>query len=255
MHAFITGASSGIGEALARAFAVAGYDLTLVARRQAELDRVRASLEGRRVECLSADLAELDGIAPLVERAVAKLGPIDLLVNNAGIQIVAPTDDVSIADGERLLVLNVLAPFRLTRLVLPEMLARGSGTIVDMASLAAFVAPPGMYHYGASKAALAAASESLRAEVKSRGVHVVTVYPGPVKTAMADAAVARYAKDPMGALPLGTPEELARLVVSAVARRRARIIYPRTYAFARMFPGLSRWVTDTFSPIPKRLGQ
>jgi short-subunit dehydrogenase len=112
-----------------------------------------------------------------------------------------------------------------------------------------------MYHYGASKAALAAASESLRAEVKSRGVHVVTVYPGPVKTAMADAAVARYAKDPMGALPLGTAEELARLVVRAVARRRPRIIYPRSYAFARMFPSLSRWVTDTFSPIPKRLGQ
>ena len=255
MHALITGASSGIGEALARAFAAAGYHLTLIARRQAELERVRASVGGVRVECLPADLAELDGIAALVDRAEAALGPIDVLVNNAGIQIVAPTDDVPVADGERLLTLNVLAPFRLTRRVLPAMLARGSGVIVDIASLSALASPPGMYHYSASKAALAAASESLRAEVKARGVHVVTVYPGPVKTAMADAAIARYAKDPSGALPSGTADVLAKLVLRAALRRRPRVIYPRSYTLARMFPGLTRWITDTFSPIPKRLGE
>jgi short-subunit dehydrogenase len=147
----------------------------------------------------------------------------------------------------------VLAAFRLTQAVLPDMLARGRGTIVDISSLSALAPTPGMFHYSASKAALAAASESLRAEVKRRGVHVVTVYPGPVKTAMADAAIARYEKDPMGALPLGNVETLARLVVAAIARRRARVIYPRPYAVARMFPALTRWAVDRFSPLPKSL--
>ena len=254
MHALVTGASSGIGEAIARALAAAGHDVTLVARRQNELERVAATIAGAKAEILAADLGDLDGLATVVSRAEAKLGPIDILVNNAGSQIVAPTEDVPATEGERLLTLNVFAVFRLTRLVLPGMLARGRGTIVDISSLSALAPTPGMFHYSASKAAVAAASESLRAEVKSRGVHVVTVYPGPVKTAMAAAAVARYHKDPMGPLPEGTVDELARLVLNAITRKRARIIYPRSYTVARMFPGITRFIVDRFSPLPKRLG-
>jgi short-subunit dehydrogenase len=253
MHALVTGASSGIGEAIARALGASGHDLTLVARRAAELDRVAAGISGVRIEKIAADLGDLDGLAGLVERATSALGPIDILVNNAGSQIVAPTEDISVEDGEKLLRLNVFAAFRLTRAVLPDMLARRAGTIVDISSLSALAPTPGMFHYSASKAAIAAGSESLRAEVKKRGVHVVTVYPGPVKTAMADAAIARYAKDPMGALPIGTVDVLARLILRAIARRHARVIYPRTYAVARMFPSLTRWAVDTFSPTPKSL--
>ncbi len=253
MHALVTGASSGIGEAIARALAAEGYDLTLVARRENELARVVASLGAVRAEPLVADLGDLDAIEGVLQRAEAKLGPVDVLVNNAGSQIVAPTEEVSPADGERLLTLNIFAPFRLTRAALAGMLERKRGTIVDISSLSALAPTPGMFHYSASKAALAAASESLRAEVKGRGVHVLTVYPGPVKTAMADAAIARYDKDPMGRLPLGSTDELARMVVTAIRRRRARVIYPRAYTVARMFPSLTRWAVDTFSPLPKRL--
>jgi short-subunit dehydrogenase len=110
-----------------------------------------------------------------------------------------------------------------------------------------------MFHYSASKAALAAASEALRAEVRKRGEHVVTVYPGPVKTAMADAAVARYATDVAARLPIGTTAALARLVLRAIERKRARVIYPRSYAIARMSPSLTRWAVDTFSPLPRSL--
>ena len=253
MHALVTGASSGIGEGIARGLAAAGYDLTLVARRKAELERVAALVTGVKVEQLVADLGNLDGIEGVVKTAEEKLGPIDVLVNNAGVQIVARTEDVAATDGERLLMLNVFAPFRLMRAVLPGMLARGSGTIVDISSLSALAPTPGMFHYSASKAALAAGSESLRAEVKGRGVHVLTVYPGPVKTAMADAAVASYEKNPMPGLPLGSTEELARLVVKAIARKKARVIYPRAYTVARMFPALTRWAVDTFGPLPKKL--
>ena len=254
MHALVTGASAGIGEGLARALAAAGYDLTLVARRESELARVIGLLgDGRRAVPLVADLADLDAIPGVVARAAAGLGPIDVLVNNAGVQIIARTEDVTVAEGERLLRLNVFAAFRMTHAVLPDMLARKSGTIVDISSLAALAPTPGMFHYSASKAALAAGSEALRAEVKGRGVHVVTVYPGPVKTAMADAALLRYEKDPMGALPLGNTAELARLVVAAIAKKRARVIYPRPYAVARMFPSLTRWAVDRFSPLPRSL--
>lgn len=252
MHAFVTGASAGIGEAVAKELAAAGYDLTLVARREAELDRVAASLpEGVAARCVVADVSAVDELAGLVEHAQAELGPIDVLVNNAGVQIVGLTHEFAAEAGERLLTINVFAPFRLTLAVLPTMLKRGSGTIVDIASLAALAPTLGMYHYSASKAALAAASEALRAEVAPQGVHVVTVYPGPVATAMATAAIERYTKNPTKGMPFGTTQGLARLVLRAIERKRPRVIYPRSYAIARMFPGLTRWIMDRFSPRPR----
>jgi short-subunit dehydrogenase len=255
MHAFITGASSGIGEGLARALAGAGYDVTLVARRAAELERVRASLGAdARAQCLPADLAELDGLVALLDKAEAGLGPIDVLVQNAGMQIVAPTVEVGVADAENMFTVNVLAPFRILAHMLPKMIARGRGTIVDIASLSALVGPPGMYHYAASKAALAAGSESLRAEVKPHGVHVVTVYPGVIKTDMSAAALTKYTEEPP-AMPTGTVEGLARLVVRAIEQKRARVIYPRFYALSRHFPAVARLVTDAFAPPLKKAGE
>lgn len=251
MHALVTGASAGIGEAIAKRLAAAGYDLTLVARREAELERVASELGGTvNARCLVADLSAVDSLAELVDTAEEALGPIDVLVNNAGIQVVGPTPEISAQDGERLLTVNVFAPFRLTLLLLPRMLERGQGTIVDIASLAALAPTLGMVHYSASKAALAAGSEALRAEVAPGGVHVVTVYPGPVETKMANAAVDRYAKDPTKGLPVGNTAALADRILVAIERRKARVIYPRVYAVARYFPGLTRWVMDRFSPRP-----
>jgi short-subunit dehydrogenase len=253
MHALITGASAGIGEGIARAFAAAGYDLTLVARRANELDRVASELNGVKCRAVAADLSALDTLDALIGEAEKQLGELDVLVNNAGMQIVAHTPEVSPEAGEKLLTLNVLAPFRLTHAALRRMIPRGRGTIVDIASLAALAPTPGMFHYSASKAALAAASESLRAEIAPYGLHVVTVYPGPVETQMAQAAVARYAKDPTRGMPTGNTTELAQLILRAVKRRKARVIYPRSYALARSFPGITRKVVDRFSPKPTPL--
>lgn len=254
MHVLVTGASSGIGEGIARVFAREGYDVTLVARREAELARVAAELPTSvRHAILVADVTKLEELDALVARAEDELGPVDVLVNNAGVQIVAPTEGVDPEDGERLLRVNVLAPFRLTHAALSRMIPRGSGTIVDISSMSALAPTPGMYHYSASKAAIAAASESLRAEVRPLGLHVVTVYPGPVDTPMASAAVARYAEDPTGFLPVGDTITLGELVLAAVRKKRARVIYPRPYALARMFPGITRVVMDRFSPRPKAL--
>lgn len=253
MHVAITGASAGIGEALARAWAARGASVTLVARRREKLDAVARDLGGRAHVC-AADLGKPEEATAWIAEAEAALGPIDVLVNNAGVQHVEPTELSVPEEGEALLRLNVFTPLRLTRAVLPAMLARRSGTIVDIASMAALTPMPGMFYYNAAKGALANASEGLRGELRGTGVHVVTVYPGPVDTDMGRAGYAKYEPTLATRLsPLGTGEGLARLVIRAVEKRRPRVIYPRAYAITLMFPRLSRWFTARFSPPLKRL--
>jgi short-subunit dehydrogenase len=249
MHVVITGASSGIGEALAREYLRRGASLTLVARRRGKLEEL-AQGHAERCHVVEADLVDYAHACDWVGGAVAKLGPIDVLVNNAGVQIVARTIDTSVEEAERMLQLNVLSPFRLTKRVLPDMIARRSGTIVDISSMAAIGPTPGMFFYNASKAALAAASESLRGELRGTGVHVLTVYPGPVRTPMETAGRAAYKETALMRLltPVGDAEVLARKIARGVASRRARIVYPGIYALARHFPNLSRFMLDRFTP-------
>lgn len=274
MHVVITGASSGIGEALAREYAKAGASLTLVARRRAVLEQLAAEL-GVPCHVVGADLgapdsapnapdtddvdaAALGGGAPSdatvawLAEAEARLGPVDVLINNAGIQNVAPFGALPLELDESLLRLNLLAPLRLMRAVLPAMRARRSGCVVNIASVAAFSTLRGMAYYNASKSALAAASETLRAELRRSGVHVLTVYPGPVHTPLAEAALDVYERATLATrAPTGTAPVLARKIRRAAARRRARVIYPAIYRTTWWFEGLSRWFTDRFAPEPK----
>ncbi len=254
MHVIVTGASSGIGEAIARAYLRRGASLTLVARRKAQM----VALAGEHIDrchVVEADLADYRRAADWVDEAVAKLGPVDVLVNNAGIQVVRRTVDTSFGDGERQIHLNTLAPLRITTHLLPSMIVRGKGTIVDIASMAGIAPTPGMYFYNASKAGLAAASESLRGEIRGTGVHVLTVYPGPVRTAMETAGRAAYVETTLSRLltPVGEADVLARLVVRGVETRRHRIVYPALYGLSRHFPNATRFVLDRFTPPLKAL--
>jgi short-subunit dehydrogenase len=250
MHTVITGASAGIGAALARAFGQAGHDLTLVARRRERLEALAEELAPTsRVHVVTADLCDSDQATAWIDGAIEALGPVDVLVNNAGAQIVAPTHETDIAAAERTLFLNLNVPLRLTHRVLPSMIARSTGTIVDIASMAALAPTPGMTWYNAAKGGLAGASEALRAEVLPHGVHVVTVYPGIIPTDMGKAGLAAYQSTlTLRMQPQGDPDTLARLVLQAVEKRRSRVIYPVSNALARHFPGLTRWAMDKFSP-------
>jgi short-subunit dehydrogenase len=249
-HVAITGASSGIGEALVKEYVRAGAAVTMVARRRSLMESLARELGGR-TRIVEADLScpdrALDWIAP----AEAELGPIEILINNAGQQIVEPTAEVDPARARRLLDLDLVVPLAITRQILPGMLARGRGTIVDISSVAALGPTPGMTHYNAAKAGLAAASESLRGELRRTGVHVLTVYPGPVETAMGRAGYAAYPPSPLVArLPKGTPEELARRVRLAVEDRAPRLVYPAFYGAMRFIPTVARFFLDRFTPAP-----
>ncbi len=248
MHVVVTGASAGIGEALVRAWARQGASVTLVARRKDRLDQIAKEVGGKTF-VHAADLGDSDHATSFLAEAEAALGPIDVLVNNAGVQFIEETELASPDKGEGLLRLNVFTPLRLTLAVLPGMLARGKGTIVDISSMAALSPMPGMFYYNAAKGAIANASEGLRGEVRGRGVHVLTVYPGPVDTDMGRKGYQRYEQTWSSKLsPQGNSEDLAKLILRGVASRRARIIYPRLYAIALSFPRLSRWFTGRFSP-------
>ncbi len=254
MHVILTGASSGIGEAIAKEYLARGASLTLVARRKKNLEAIAKGHEDR-CHVVEADLTDYAHACDWVDGAIDALGDVDVLINNAGVQIVAATTATSWEDGERLLHLNVFSPLKLTKHVLPAMIARGKGTIVDIASMAAISPTPGMFFYNASKGALAAASEGLRGELRHTGVHVMTVYPGPVRTAME--ATGRAAYEETAAMkwftPTGDADVLAGLVCDGVRSGRHRIIYPGTYAFARHFPNLTRFVVDRFTPPLKAL--
>ncbi|MCC6623112.1 MAG: SDR family NAD(P)-dependent oxidoreductase [Deltaproteobacteria bacterium] len=250
-HIVITGASAGIGEAIARAFAGTGQRLTLVARREAPMQALATELatSGTACKVIACDLADLDRATSWVADAEAAHGPIDVLVLNAGIQIVKRALSVTDAEAEAEMRLNLLAPQRLTRLVAPTMLARGGGTIVIISSMAGLTHTPGMADYSATKAGAAAYFETLRVELEGSGVNVVTVYPGPVATDMEVAARARLSEDFLTKnLPTGAPDELGRLVRRAVAKGDARLVYPKIYGITRYMRGASQWFTYRFAP-------
>lgn len=251
LHILLTGASSGIGEAYARAFAARGHKLTLVARRRPLLDKLADELgkAGASTFVIEQDLGKLDAVANVVAKAEAALGPVDVLINNAGVQLVGATSELSVTDHEQMLAVDLLAPLRLTRAVLPGMLLRKSGMIVDVASMAAIAPTPGMTYYNASKAGLAAASEALRGELRGTGVHVLTVYPGIIaETALAQASIEKYGANALVTALGGKLDTLAKLTVRAVERRKARLIYPYNGWLARWFPGITRFVLDRLTP-------
>lgn len=253
-HIVITGASAGIGEGIARAFAGAGQRLTLVARRVPPMEALATELAGSGTACrvIGCDLSDLDKATSWVVEAEAAHGPIDVLVLNAGVQIVRRALSVTDAEAEAEMRLNLLAPQRLTRLVAPAMLARGGGTIVVIGSMAGLTHTPGMADYSATKAGVAAYFETLRVELEGSGVNVVTVYPGPVATAMETAARARLTEDFLSKrLPTGTPDELGRLVRKAVRHGDPRLIYPKIYGLTRYLRVPSQWATYRFAPKAK----
>jgi hypothetical protein len=183
--ALITGASSGIGRELARLFARDHYDLVLVARSVDKLDRLGAELareHGIRSRTIGADLASPDAPGAIVETLQQAAVTVDVLVNNAGYGTFGPFATTELRTELDLLAVNVVALTHLTKLLLPGMLARRTGRILNVASTAAFQPGPFMAVYYASKAYVLSFSEALAEELSGSGVSVTTLGPGPTPT-------------------------------------------------------------------------
>lgn len=242
MHALITGASSGIGAATCRKLSAEGASLTLIARREQRLEEVATECGPDQCFVRSHDLTDVDGLESVVEESRAELGPIDVLVNNAGVSLVGPWNETDWQSTRKLMTVNLLAPLRLIELVSSEMCERGRGTIVNVSSVAALAHPPYMSRYTSSKSGLASASESLAAELGEHGVDVVTVYPGPVRTSLADTMESGFDSAVPEYLPWGETDVLAERIVRAVRNGSSRVIYPRFYYLCRWFPLVTRFV-------------
>ena len=188
--AVVTGASSGIGEQFCRILAAAGVDLVVVARDRARLRALADELvaaHGIAVEVIPADLSAPVARAALERRlSDGDAAPIDLLVNNAGFGTGGRLDELSVAREDQLIQLNVVALTRLTSIAASEMVARGSGNIVNVSSVAGLQPTPGSATYGATKAYVSSFSSAVAAELKGTGVVVTDVIVGFTRTAFHD---------------------------------------------------------------------
>jgi short-subunit dehydrogenase len=239
-RALVTGASSGIGRATAVALARAGARIKATGRDEAAL---KALAEETGADHLAADL--MDRTA--VERVAGWAADVDVLVNNAGFGWAGPFQGMGSDDIQALVQVNLVAPLLLANLLLPRMLERGAGHVVNVASIAGHVGVRHEAVYAATKAALVAFTESLRYEVAGSGVGVTLVSPGVIDTAFFDREGRPYDRS----FPrIRRPEAVAAGIVRAIERGRADVFVPRWMAFpARLrgaMPGLYRRLASRF---------
>jgi short-subunit dehydrogenase len=223
--ALVTGASSGIGAATARALAREGYRVALVARRRDRLEALAEEIGrggGAALSC-PADVTDPDAVRAAVARTLETWGGIDVVLNNAGRGMAATLEMTTEADLRALLELNLVSVLTVTRAVLPGMLARGSGHIVNVGSVAGRRGMPLRAAYAATKFALTGLTESLRQEVRRRGIHVSLVLP--IYTATEFDAVQIRRGEPLRAGPVQSAETVARAIVRCLRRPRPEV-YP-----------------------------
>lgn len=246
---WITGASSGIGEALALQASAAGAYLVLSARRETELNRVRAACaRPERVVVLPLDLTDFDA-AEALQRAEAAFGPLDILVNNAGISQRGTVLDTQEAVYRRIFELDFFACVKLTKALLPGMIQRRRGHVVVISSVVGYVGTPMRSGYAAAKHALHGFFEALRAEVWREGVRVTLVCPGYIRTEVSLNAVTAdggtHGKMDEGQLKGLSAEACADRIWRAVAEGRAEVLIGAREAvfvyLRRWLPGLVRW--------------
>ncbi len=231
MHALVTGASSGIGRAMALRLAGEGARLSLVARRRELLEEVadEARAVGAEARVRVCDVADRPAAEPVAEEAVAGLGPDDLLVNNAGYGRHCRFVDHEVEDIERMLRVNTLGSIYLTKALLPAMLEARRGWIVFVASVAGKIASPDESVYAASKFAVVGLASALGLEVEEAGVHVLTVCPGVIRTPFFDdEALSRM--PPVALRQMVEPEKLVDAIRKALAEGRHELTYPRGIA-------------------------
>lgn len=225
----ITGASSGIGHALAVELARRGAKLGLIARRKEVLDKIAAEIRSTRNEGsesgsvhvlpVAADVQDRESLRAAAEKIRSELGPVDVLVANAGIGVTNDGADLDAAKLANVINVNVIGAANSVAAVLPEMVARGSGHLVVISSLAAYRGLPKSAAYCASKAAVSAMFESLRLDVFAKGIDVTIIHPGFIRTPL---TAGRQAKLPW----LLEVEDAVKKIADAIEARKKSYAFP-----------------------------
>jgi short-subunit dehydrogenase len=219
--ALVTGASRGLGVYIARALAAEGMHVALAARDGASLEKLAAELRaaGTTAIAVPADVTRLDDLARLVDATTSELGRIDVLVNNAGIENVYSFHKLPPEEVDQVIDVNLRATMHLSRLVLPGMLFRGSGHVVNVSSLAGKAGPAYAECYAATKAGIIGFTQSLRASYRPHGVSASVICPGFVGEAGMYADAKRlHGRDAPAVLGESRPEAVAAAVLRAVQR-------------------------------------
>ena len=242
----ITGASSGFGEDAARLFAAEGAAVVLAARRiermQAQVERIH--LAGGEAMATPVDVTNKADIQNMVKSVIENFGQVDILFNNAGFGRLGWLEDLDPArDIETQVAVNLTGLIEMTHAVLPHMLARKSGHIINMASVAGWLAAPTYSIYAATKFGVRGFTDCLRREVKPLGIHVSGIYPGPAKTEFGE-HTGQSSRIP-GFLHM-TSEYVARRVVQVAQHPRRALILPWWFVpviwLDRAFPDIADWV-------------
>lgn len=238
----ITGASSGIGAAMAHTFAAAGAKLVLAARSATPLQTLAAALPGQPL-VVPTDVSEVAAVQALVERAMAAHGQIDLLINNAGIGLAGPVTTLAPSDVEQVLAVDLLGPLYTIQAVVPQMRTQGRGQIINVSSVLGLQALPYLGGYAAAKAALDRLTEALRMELLDSGIRVTLLRPGTTRTGFSERRLGRGHEQRRFA-PRGVPPEVVAQVALRAARREPRVAYVTISDRLRLlvvalFPGVS----------------
>lgn len=221
--ALITGASSGIGKATALAFAKAGIDIALVSRSADKLAGVAsdATVLGVNSKVYPLDLENVETVSENIQKIISDFGNIDILVNNAGIGYTATLSQTSLSDWQRVINLNLTSVFQCIMGVLPAMRDRGTGTIINVASIAGKQAFAGWGAYCASKAGVIALSQALSQEERACGIRVTAICPGAVNTSLWDTDTVNADFDRSKML---SPENVAQSILYAVMLPKQAVV-------------------------------
>jgi short-subunit dehydrogenase len=244
----VTGASRGIGESIARRCAAAGARVALVARSEGPLKELAAELRGT---AHPTDLTDAEAVNGLIERVEADGGPIDVLVNNAGIDLSGHFLGNSAEDLEQIYRVNLLTPVHLCHQVLPGMLRRGKGHIVNVSSLAGIAIFPGLVAYSSTKAGLTHFTAGLRADLKGQHIGTTVVELGPIPTEMlshvdqyrpTERSFHRFYQ--MRMLVDVSREIVADQVVDAITRNKRHVRIPKRQAWNAMLTEAPRRIVE-----------
>ena len=255
--AVITGASSGIGEACARAFAREGLHVVLAARRLDQLERVAAAITaaGGAATTVACDVTDPVQVQHVVAVALETTGRLDVMVCNAGLGFNGRLEETGTETMRRLMEVNYFGTFHAAKAAVTHFRTAGRGHLFIMSSIVGRKGVPRMSAYAASKFAQVGLGESVRAELAGTGIHVTMVYPISTETEFRSAMVREWGLDVAGVGPRQSPDHVADAMVRALRRPRADI-YPMRLtrvipAASALLPGLADWVSARFTRKPR----